>query len=140
MNTVEFIKEFSSRYDKHYEFDCDSDMGIVYFSYSIDHCCALERLHLEFDEDIFSIYRDFLYEDCDSAFRVIETIKEEKVFIESLAWMLFILCTHAIGSAAFRLSVTSSAVFICASSVSIRTCACSFRSARYVQRVLERTS
>ncbi len=84
MNTVELIKEFSSRYDKHYEFDCDSDMGIVYFSYSIDHCCALERLHLEFDEDIFSIYRDFLYEDCDSAFRVIETIKEEKVFIESL--------------------------------------------------------
>lgn len=44
--------------------------------------------------------------------------------------MLFILRTHSIGSAAFNLSVTPSASFICCMILSNRSCACSFKSAR----------
>ena len=46
--------------------------------------------------------------------------------------MLLQRCTHSIWWVRFNSSVTPSAVFICSMMVSNRSCACSFRSARYV--------
>ena len=47
-------------------------------------------------------------------------------------WILLHRCTHSICRVRFKSSVTPSAAFICSMIVSNRSCACSFRSARYV--------
>lgn len=57
----------------------------------------------------------------------------ERIISSARLRMLLTALTHAICSWAFNSSVIPSAAFICSMMVSNRFCACSFRSARYVQ-------
>lgn len=62
MDTNEFLTKFESIYNDSYEYELDEDLGQVYLSYSKKLDYALDCLCIEFNEDTFDIYREFLYE------------------------------------------------------------------------------
>lgn len=84
MDVNAFIERFDSLYDKRYEYDWDEEICQIFMSYCIDQSCFLDRLFIDFHEDTYSIYRDFLYEDHYGPFSVIEICKDEILFTESI--------------------------------------------------------
>ena len=88
MDTKEFLARFESTYGTNYEYDWDEDLGQIYLSYSKQLDYALDCLCIEFEENCFSIYREFLYEDHYGPFLVVEICKEELLFFESMKRLL----------------------------------------------------
>lgn len=88
MDTNEFLAKFENTYGTNYEYDWDEDLGQIYLSYSKKLDYALDCLCIEFEENCFSIYREFLYEDHYGPFLVVEICKEELLFFESMKRLL----------------------------------------------------
>ena len=88
MDTNEFLARFESTYGTNYEYDWDEDLVQIYLSYSKKLDYALDCLCIEFEENSFSIYREFLYEDHYGPFLVVEICKEELLFFESMKRLL----------------------------------------------------
>lgn len=88
MDTNEFLTKFESIYNDSYEYELDEDLGQVYLSYSKKLDYALDCLCIEFNEDTFDIYREFLYEDHYGPLMVVEICKDEILFYESLKRIL----------------------------------------------------
>lgn len=88
MDTNEFLAKFERTYGTNYEYEWDEDLGQIYLSYSKKLDYALDCLRIEFSENTFSIYREFLYLDHYGPFLVVEICKDEILFSESIKSIL----------------------------------------------------
>lgn len=84
MTANEFIQKFKSLYENDFEYEWDEDLQQISFFFNIPLSMFFENITLDFEGDSYSLYREFLYEECDNKLSALSSQKEECLFYESL--------------------------------------------------------
>lgn len=88
MNIFEFIQKFDELFSKDFEYECDEYLGRITLFHNKKLNIPLDYLSVEFDEDSYSLFRDFVYTDSDGPLLSLETNKKEILFTESMKKIL----------------------------------------------------